>query len=825
MPSPPGAMTISRSPRSSSCPAPAPGPTSSVPTTRGASPVTETACSLPRAMTKIVRPSVLARSGSSTPSSWLFVVETAEASGVAGAAVTGATVPFSAPDDGGAVTTGSGWTVGAGTPGVCARWRSPYATSALHEANARGRTTRADAAGAAMARTSSAMSSLHTRSSVMRLARVRGASARADCHLTASQFWPAAPLSYVMRRALVLTLALIALVAAPARAADSTEMADVTIPASDGVDLVGDVYLPGDGKQRVPAVVDMEPYGRSTSTDYVPQGYARVNTDVRGSGKSGGALCLLCLREQQDVYDVVEWIARQPWSNGRVALYGYSYSAIPALLGAALQPPHLDAVVVGHPPTDPYRDVLWHNGLYDQGFAGQWFAGQTAAQSAGAGAQPQMLDRAQQEFAIETRLISHDGPVYKERSVLARMDRIKVPVYVFTGWQDMYSRGDLRLIDGLASHDKLLVIDPSTHHGTGQAGEVGAPYDDGSAPALSSAPPKGEDVAWLDRWMKGVRNGIEDKPRVRYFDMGDRTWHAAPSWRSVSTKLTPLYLSAARSGSAQLSPNDGTLAGDVPAGRDAYQDAYVYDPAAGVSVPMGKEGPDGFLPYAPLDQRADEPQGLTFTTGEQRAPLHLAGPSELRFWAITEGTDMAWVGRLIDVAPDGSTRLITQGWLRATFRYVDPERSRPGAPYLPDDRDTPVTLGETTEYRMDIWDTAYTLAPGHRLRLWLSSSDAPTHEPLPVAGRNLLYHDRTYPSQLLLSTSDGGGRCASVASCPPMPQPSSGSVRGSRSCRARTVRVPRALRRVSSVTVSGRRMRVRRRAVVVRPGSRGRSTV
>jgi len=237
---------------------------------------------------------------------------------------------------------------------------------------------------------------------------------------------------------------------------------------------------------------------------------------------------------------------------------------------------------------------------------------------------------------------------------------------------------------------------------------------------------------------------------------------------------------------------------------------------------MGKEGPDGFLPYAPLDQRADEPQGLTFTTGEQRAPLHLAGPSELRFWAITEGTDMAWVGRLIDVAPDGSTRLITQGWLRATFRYVDPERSRPGAPYLPDDRDTPVTLGETTEYRMDIWDTAYTLAPGHRLRLWLSSSDAPTHEPLPVAGRNLLYHDRTYPSQLLLSTSDGGARCANVASCPAVSQASAPARTPSR-CRTRTVRAPRSLRHVSSVTVNGRRARVRRRAVVLRARPHGRA--
>src|SRR4051812_17365654 len=554
-------------------------------------------------------------------------------------------------------------------------------------------------------------------------------------------------------RALLLLIALLLLAASPARAAD-TKMADVGIPASDGVNLVGDVYLPADGKGRYPAVVDMEPYGRSSSTDYVDHGYARVNTDVRGSGKSGGALCPLWLRGQHDGYDVIEGVARPPRGHGHVALYGSSYSAITSLLGAALQPPHLDAVVVGHPPTDPYRDVLWHNGLYDQGFVGQWFAGQTAAQSIGAGAQPQMLDRAQQQFAVETRLIPHDGPVYQERSVLARMDRIHVPVYVFTGWQDMYSRGDLRLIDGLASQNKLLTIDPSTHHGTGNAGEVGAPYDDGSdSVALSAAPPKGEDQAWLDRWLRGIHNGIEDKPRVRYFDMGDRTWHSAPSWRAVSTGLTPLYLSAHKSGTAARSPNDGSLSSAVPAGRDAYQDAYVYDPAAGADVPMGKEGPDGFAPYMHLDAGLDEPQGLTFTGDAVSAPLHLAGPSELHFWAITEASDMAFVGRLIDVARDGSTRLITQGWLRASFRYVDPDRSRPGAPYLPDDRNTPATVGETTEYRMDIWDTAYTLVPGHRLRLWLSSSDAPTHEPLPEAGRNLIMHDDTHPSQLLLSTS------------------------------------------------------------------------
>lgn len=549
-------------------------------------------------------------------------------------------------------------------------------------------------------------------------------------------------------RALAIACAAIAISATPARA--DTSLGDVTIPASDGVNLVGGVTLPGEGKGRYPAVVDMEPYGRSSSTAYVAQGYARVNTDVRGSGKSGGALCLLCDREQEDVYDVVEWIARQPWSDGRVALYGYSYSAITALLGAAKRPPHLKAVVVGHPPTDPYRDVVWHNGLYDHGFVGQWFAGQTVAQSIGAGYQPQILDRAQQQFAVETRLISLDGPVYQERSVLAKMKRITVPVYVFSGWHDMYSRGDLWFVDGVAAKHRLLYMDPSTHHGTSQAGEIGAPYDDGSGVSLSTAPPKDEDVKWLDRFVKGVPNGIERTPRVRYFDLGDRSWHAARSWRSVTDRLDTRYLSAAPSGSAALSPNDGTLATAPPTGRAAYQDAYVYDPAAGISVPMGKEGPDGFAPYVPLDQRIDEAQGLTFTTEPLTAPLHLAGPSELRFWAVTEGSDMAFVGRLIDVAPDGGATLITQGWLRASFRAVDERRSRPGAPYLPDDHLTPVTIGETTKYRMDIWDTAYTLAPGHRLRLWLSSADTPTHEPLPVAGRNLILHDAGHPSALLL---------------------------------------------------------------------------
>ena len=128
------------------------------------------------------------------------------------------------------------------------------------------------------------------------------------------------PLRIALAGALLAAAALGA--SATAAAPTPTTLADISIPASDGVDLVGDVHLP-DAKGRFPAIVDMEPYGRSSATTYLPNGYAHVNTDVRGSGKSGGALCLLCEREQQDVYDVVEWVAKQPWSNGKVGITGF----------------------------------------------------------------------------------------------------------------------------------------------------------------------------------------------------------------------------------------------------------------------------------------------------------------------------------------------------------------------------------------------------------------------------------------------------------------------------------------------------------------------
>ena len=209
----------------------------------------------------------------------------------------------------------------------------------------------------------------------------------------------------VLRKTTLLCLGVLAL--APATSHATVTMADVTIPASDGVSLVGDVHLPGDGTGRYPAVVDMEPYGRSSLDRRTSRTATRASTPTCAAAARAAARCACSAqREQQDVYDVVEWVAKQPWSNGQVALYGYSYSAITALLGAALQPPHLDARR-RRPPADrplprrrlaqrPLRPGLRRPVVRRPD--------RRAGRSASA-PQPQYLDRAQQQFAVETRLI------------------------------------------------------------------------------------------------------------------------------------------------------------------------------------------------------------------------------------------------------------------------------------------------------------------------------------------------------------------------------------------------------------------------------------
>jgi putative CocE/NonD family hydrolase len=509
--------------------------------------------------------------------------------------------------------------------------------------------------------------------------------------------------------------------------------------------LDAEVLLPEEGK-RFPVLLNMTPYGPGTYfSTYLGQGYAHVNVDIRGTGGSGGSLCIFCRREQRDVYEVVEWAARQDWSNGKIGMYGGSYQGITPLIGSSLQPPHLEAVVPAVTYADAYRDIVWHNGIYNVNFVAQWFGLQTALSMSGTSPTSDVPARLDQRIVAESRLLPWDGAFYRERSMNTKYDRIKVPVLHLGGWFDGFSRGTLDNFNGVASKHNRLVMAPCTHKGCGAPFDPGSEYvGDASAPGLDDPV-----LAWMDHFLKGKDNGVEDGPDVLYYDLGAQEWLGDRSWPPSGARLKRFYLSGSPSGSL-AGASDGSLS-DSPVDDQDIEDRYVYDPTVGISETFAKWGTVAATPHYRADQRPDQARSLSYTTPAMEKPMALAGPMELHFWGATTAEDVDWIVKVADVAPDGSSKLLTSGYVRASHREWDPARSRPGRPWLPNTDPAPVPFGKPLEYRVDIWDIAHTVAKGHRLRITIASSDFPNHEPLPHPALNYVFHNADFPSELLVT--------------------------------------------------------------------------
>ncbi|HWL65382.1 MAG TPA: CocE/NonD family hydrolase [Actinomycetota bacterium] len=527
----------------------------------------------------------------------------------------------------------------------------------------------------------------------------------------------------------------------PAPAQESPTM----IPMSDGAHLKAEILLPTEGK-RFPVLLNMTPYGPATYfSTYLGNGYAHVNVDIRGTGGSEGALCIFCDREQQDVYDVVEWVARQKWSNGKVGMYGGSYQGITPILGASKQPPHLEAIIPAVTYADAYRDIVWHNGIFNANFVAQWLTAQTALSMTGTAPSSDLAARVGQRMVFESRLQPWDDAFYKERSVNTKYDRIKVPILHMGAWFDGFSRGTLDNFAGVASKHNRLIMVPCTHKG------CGGPFDPASEYTADAEAPGPDDIylAWFEHFLKGKDNGIEDGPPVLFFDIGSNEWVTDTAWPPRDSKLKTFYLSGAASGSSS-EVVDGSLV-EKPVDDQDVEDHYVYDPTVGTSETFAKWGTVALSPHYRADQRPDDARSLGYTTDAVKKPLRLAGPMELHFWGATTASDTDWIVKVTDVAPDGGSKLITSGYVRASHRKWDPKRSRPGRPWLSNTSAAQVPSGKTLEYRIDIWDIAHTVLEGHRLRISLSSSDTPNHEPLPEPALNYLFHNGSYPSRLLVT--------------------------------------------------------------------------
>lgn len=505
---------------------------------------------------------------------------------------------------------------------------------------------------------------------------------------------------------------------------------DCEILVRDGVTLLADLYQP-DAEGRFPAIISFSPYPRQIqdveapvffveagrSDFFVPRGYVQIIVNARGTSGSGGTWTMFDQQERDDLYDVIEWVAAQPWCDGNVGMLGVSYFAMTQLAAAAVKPPHLKAIAP-FLATDDLYEIAYHHGLYSSGFISSWLAAvgglSTRAdsfwRSRGIDAVRDMLDvpaihsrmhmDSEGQFGVIKQLLRTHYPehpfgdlwrqvavehptrdtFWDERNVRPLLGDVDIPVYLAADWSNVAVH-----LPSTISAWKAMQRRPDVRLSLLQPGGFDWPWESMHYEVL----------AWFDQWLKGRETGIIDGPPIRYQLTGIDGWRTAESWPPPEAELTELVLNP-----------DGSLGGD--ADPDAFRE-YLYLPK------------DSGLPSNANPQTL--PQALSWDTPALDTALELAGDLELALDARITATDTGWIAVLYDVDPDGTAQWITAGWLRATLANLDEANSVPGAPAYDDRQPVAIPTGTRRTYRIPMTPTAIHLPAGHRLRLVLASSD------------------------------------------------------------------------------------------------------
>jgi putative CocE/NonD family hydrolase len=547
---------------------------------------------------------------------------------------------------------------------------------------------------------------------------------------------------------------------------------NVRVPMRDGVTLSADLYLPETGPG--PVLIARTPYNKNSEFAcdkarwYASRGFGFVWMDVRGRGDSDGEFSTY-RGEGPDGYDAVEWAAAQPWSDGRVGTWGQSYLGCIQWLTAITRPPHLTAMVVYVTPSDPFcesptgvhlpQQVCWHRMV--DGRLTQYVQGVDWEQVYWHLPLLTMDERAGYYSHRWREDLSHapgDADYWRPVRYQDLLAGLSLPVLHVTGWYDDVQPGTLRNFirmtgpgtDEGSSRAQRLVVGPWDHELTRRRERRLGRVDFG--PDATSLDLDDFELRWLSHYLAGADNGAERDRRVRIFVMGANRWREEDSWPLARTEWTRYYLSSG--GSASTRHGDGALRREQPPG-DEPPDEFRYDPADPVpflteptSAQIG--GPDD---YSGVEERADV---LVYTTPPLAAGVEVTGPVRLELYASSTAPDTDFTGKLVDVHPDGFCQRICDGIVRARFR---------------DGMDRPALLEPGTVYRfeVDMWSTAQTFLPGHRIRLEVASSAFPKYDrnlnsgrdlatdTEPRAAGNTVWHTGERPSALVLPVIPAGG--------------------------------------------------------------------
>jgi len=565
---------------------------------------------------------------------------------------------------------------------------------------------------------------------------------------------------------------------------------DIEIPMRDGCVLKADLYRP-DGPEKLPVLLNRTPYDKSfphitlNTLDVIRAaraGYNVVLQDCRGMFASQGTFrCFV--DEARDGYDTIEFVARQPWADGRVGTFGASYMGATQWLAATQKPPSLKAMVPSITASDYHDGWVYQGGAFELFFSVSWLMislGLTrlmreradspkAAEELGALMGSIDVMREQMEL-----LPLRDFPLFRAGApyffdwlehpyyddywraicIEEAHDKITVPALNVGGWHDIFMGGTICNYTGMRARGasaesragQRLLIGP-WHHAVPFSSLVGqVDYGFRSGPVAIDY--DGIQLRWFDHWLKGKANGVGTDAPARVFIMGVNQWRDEKEWPPPDAEMRRYFLHSR--GKANSAYGDGALASEAPG--DEPPDSFLYNPLSPVPTMGGalccysNSLVGGALDQAMVEHRADV---LVYSTEPLAEDLEVVGPVSLTLYASSSAPDTDFTAKLVDVGPCGFARNLTDGIIRARVRESQSE------PKL-------MVPGKVYEFKIDLWATANVFKAGHRVRLEVSSSNFPRFDRNPNTGHELfadsetrpalqsVMHERGFPSHLAL---------------------------------------------------------------------------
>ena len=507
---------------------------------------------------------------------------------------------------------------------------------------------------------------------------------------------------------------------------------DVKIPLRDGSMLYADIFRPESTTERFPAIMNISVYQKDklwippadleekanphmnwetvNPEWWCPRGYACVRIDSRGTGKSPGKSDPSSYQEAVDFYDAIEWIAKRPWCSGKIGTLGISYHASSQWRVANLQPPSLKCIMPWEGRADQYRDQAYHGGIFALGFIGNWWLTHTAHHLLG---RPRSYNPDAFQNDMLWHMMRNDLDSEWWRQCSARWESIKVPVYSVGNWGGfaLHLRGNTEGYMNAASKHKKLRIHTGTHF---------HPFH--------SEEGRLEQLRWLDYWLKDKDTGIMEEPPVKLEIRAGGSPKPYPfrfegEWPLARTKWTKYHLKIEREPSSDEHASEGTLDAAVPKAEKKLTYSASGMTKAGVASGSSLSTTHG----------AAVRLGVSFETPPVTEATEITGPIMMNLWVSSTTEDMDVFVTLRNIGPDGKDVSevgqhgqpvpLTKGWLRASHRKLDRERSLPYRPFHAHNERLWLAPGEPVECQIEIWPTCIVLGKGHKLRVDIQPRD------------------------------------------------------------------------------------------------------